>query len=161
MKGIDIFLLAVICVSLVWGLNRGLIRQLASLGGVILGLLACRLIGASTGPALMSLAPDTFHNATAASIVGNVALFAAVYLTVTVVARMIHKLSHTLHIGWADHLLGAAFCTFKVLLVVSLALNIWLIIQPTSTLASDSTLMDGRLMAMMLDFGKNLLNCTA
>jgi len=39
---IDIILLIVIGASLVLGLYKGIISQIASIGGVILGIIACR-----------------------------------------------------------------------------------------------------------------------
>ena len=47
MSFIDIVILIVFAASVITGLRKGLIRQLGSLLGVVLGILAARLFGSS------------------------------------------------------------------------------------------------------------------
>ncbi len=72
---IDIIILIVFAIALVYGLIRGLISQLASLGGIILGIIACRLFADSVGPLVMRLMPGLFSSAGSAKVVGNIKIF--------------------------------------------------------------------------------------
>ena len=66
MNAIDIFLLAVIGIALAYGLYKGLVRQIASLGGLILGIIACRLFSRDFANVLIGWFPSTFTDSTAA-----------------------------------------------------------------------------------------------
>ena len=45
MSVIDIIILIVFVGAIIYGLYKGVIAQLGSLGGIILGIIACRLFG--------------------------------------------------------------------------------------------------------------------
>ena len=156
MSIIDIILTIVLFGSMAYGVWKGLIRQVASLGGIVLGLVACRLFGAQAGITIAEMLPGTFHSATSVSIVGHVALFLLVWLTVSVVAAMLHKLTHVLMLGWLDHLLGGAFALFKWLLVLSIILNLWHLVAPDSSIFTTSTLMDGDMLPWVMDIAPRL-----
>ncbi len=136
--------------SIAYGVWKGLIRQVASLGGIVLGLIACRIFGSQAGTMLAEMLPGTFESATSAAIVGNVLLFILVWLTVSVVASMLHKITHALMFGWLDHLLGGVFAMFKWLLVLSILLNLLYLASPGSSIFTTSTLMDGDMLPWVM-----------
>lgn len=156
MSTIDIIILAVCGAAIVWGLIRGLITQLASLGGLVLGIIACRLFGAQTAPVMMQLLPGTFHSEQAARIAGSVLLFILVYLTVGLIASLARKLTRALMLGWLDHLLGALAALLKWLVALSIVLNLWKIVAPGSSLLHGSRLMDGELLPAILNLAPRL-----
>lgn len=133
-------------VSLIYGLYKGLISQLASLGGIVLGIVACRFFAPDAGRLVMQTFPGTFASETSANIAGAVILFLLVFFTVGAFASLARKLTHTLLLGWLDHLLGCVFCVFKWLLVMSIILNLWYMVSPSSPIFRTSTLMDGEML---------------
>lgn len=156
MSAIDIILTCVLFGSIAVEVWKGLIRQVASLGGIVLGLVACRMFGAQAGEILMTMLPGTFESATSAAIVGNVVLFILVWLTVSVVASMLHKMTHALMFGWLDHLLGGAFGLFKWMLVLSILLNLWHMAAPGSDIFTTSTLMDGEMLPWVMQIAPTM-----
>lgn len=156
MSGIDIILMLVLFGSIVYGVWKGLIRQIASLGGVVLGIIVCRLFGTSFGTMLAEHFPNTFHSATSAAIVGNVLLFGLIWLTVGIAASMLHKVTHALMIAWLDHLLGAVFTFFKWMLVLSILLNLWHLVASGSSIFTTSTLMDGDMLPWVMGLAPKL-----
>ncbi|MCM1504659.1 MAG: CvpA family protein [Muribaculum sp.] len=157
MSAIDIAILAVVGASLVYGLCKGIISQLASLGGVVLGIIACRLFAKDMGPLVIQTFPNTFSSETSAAIAGTVILFLLVFFTVGAFASLARKLTHTLLLGWLDHLLGGLFCVFKWLLVMSILLNVWYLVSPGSGIFTSSHLMDGRLLPWIIRLAPDLL----
>ena len=68
---IDIIILVVLGAALIYGLIRGFIKQIASLGGIILGIVACRLFADNVGTLVQRLMPGTFSSADSARIVAQ------------------------------------------------------------------------------------------
>ncbi len=157
MSAIDIAILVVLGASLIYGLYKGIISQLASLGGVVLGIVACRLFAKDMGPLVIQTFPNTFTNETSAAIAGTVILFLLVFFTVGAFASLARKLTHTFLMGWLDHLLGGLFCVFKWLLVMSILLNVWYMINPNSGIFTNSHLMAGKLLPWIIKLAPDLL----
>lgn len=157
---IDIIILIVFAIALVYGLIRGLISQLASLGGIILGIIACRLFADSVGPLVMRLMPGVFSSAGSAKVVGCILLFLLIYFTVGAIASLTHKLTNALKLGWLNHLLGGVAALFKWALVLSILLNLWRIVSPASPIFTQSTLMDGEMMPFLLRLAPWMLGFT-
>lgn len=145
MSIIDIILIIVLAASLIYGAIKGVISQIASLGGIITGIIACRLLGPAVGPWLMQVMPGTFSSVATARIVGYILLFLLVYFTVGAIASLMRKFTKAILLGWLDHLLGAVFACFKWLLILSIILNLWHMVWPAASVFHSSTLMDGEL----------------
>lgn len=167
MSPIDIIITVVLVASLIYGAIKGLISQIASFGGIVCGIVACRLLGPSVGPWLMETLPRTFTNPTTARITGYVLLFLLVYFTIGAIASLTRKFTKALLLGWLDHLLGAVFACFKWMLALSIILNLWHMVSPTSSIFHSSTLMDGdmfpalmKLAPATLGFAIDQLNTT-
>lgn len=157
---IDIIIMVVLGAALVYGLIRGLIKQIASLGGIILGIVACRLFAENVGPLVMRLMPGVFSSAGSAKVVGCILLFLLVYFTVGAIASLTRKLTNALLLGWLDHLLGGVAAVFKWALVLSILLNLWRVISPDSAIFTQSTLMDGEMMPALLRLAPWMLGFT-
>ena len=152
MTTIDIFLIIAIGASLVYGLYKGLIYQIASLGGVILGVVACRLFATQFGETLMGWFPGAISTATVATVIAAIVIYLVVYFSVGIIASVAHRMSHALMVGWLDHLLGGVLGVLKWMLLLSILLNIWHMISPQSQVFTSSTLMDGQLFDFVMRF---------
>lgn len=161
MSAIDIALTFILFGSVAYGLWRGVIRQVASLGGIVLGIVACRLFGAQASNLLVATFPTTFSSAVTAAVVANVLLFILVWLTVGLIARLLRKLTQALMLGWLDRLLGGVFSLFKWLLLTSIILNLWHLIAPESAIFTTSTLMDGEMLPWVMRIAPAMLGFVA
>ncbi|MCM1517544.1 MAG: CvpA family protein [Pseudoflavonifractor sp.] len=155
MSFIDIVILIVFAGAVIVGLRKGMIAQLGSLAAVILGIVACRLWGGDAARIAASLIPelttDSETSGYAASVVGNVTLFVIVYLSVKLLASLVRNVTHALMLGVIDRVLGVLFCLFKWFLVLSIVLNLWDALFPSSGLLSSSRLGDGLAMRTVLN----------
>lgn len=127
--------------ALVYGLYKGFIAQLASIGGLIFGIIACRLFHQQIGDFMMKLSPTTFSSYGIATTAGCIVIFLCVYFLFYAFAGLLRRLTHTLRIGWIDRLLGGIVSVFKWLLLCSIFLNIWHFINPESSIFSEHHLM--------------------
>ncbi len=121
MEAIDIILLVVVVVGGIMGFSKGIVAQLGSIAALIAGVIAARLLG----PTVVDFISD------GSSIFGTVAgyglAFAVAYLAVFAIARLLKLTIHTLCLGIVDRLAGAAFKILEWGLVLSLALNVYLL----------------------------------
>ncbi|MCM1331434.1 MAG: CvpA family protein [Bacteroides sp.] len=142
---LDIILCVIAGVAFIYGLYKGFIAQLASIGGLILGIIACRLFHQQVGELVTSLFPDTFTSPGVAMATGCIVLFIIVYFFISAFARLLRHITHALCVGWLDRLLGGVASAFKLLLLCSIILNIWHFIAPESPIFTISKmLMDGK-----------------
>lgn len=130
MTALDFILLAIGLIALVTGAMRGLIRQLGTFIGLICGVLACRIFGVSVVNELVS--PHSDHHAllTAAC---YAALFLLVFIGITLIAGLIHKVISALMLGGIDRFAGGIFRLGLWTVILSLLLNVYLGIYPDDT----------------------------
>lgn len=121
MNYIDFIIVLVVLVGALYGLIKGVFRQLGSLGGFVAGILVARFFGRSFG----SLLQQMFDLPTGVSrIIAYSLLFLVVYLVCLQLMKLIHHLSHQVALGWLDRLGGALFGAVKYLVILSILLNL-------------------------------------
>lgn len=136
MSGFTIFIIVFVLVSGVLGWRSGLLRQVGRLAGIILGIAACRIYG----PALVDYFCGTgasVSDTVLYTVLCYVLLFVVVYLLATLLAHLMRKMLDSVHIGILNRLAGAVFNIVEWLLLLSLALNLWVSLVPSTALASD------------------------
>lgn len=161
MTTLDILIILFALVGAGLGLYKGLISQIGSIAAIIIAIIACRCFG-SAATALMSHWLDPYGTGSAwgaysASVLGNVALFALVYIVVLFVVKIIHSLSHVLLMGPIDHAAGALFGVFKWLLLLSALINLWFVFSPDSQCVKQSKIADGRLAEWVAGFAPSVI----
>lgn len=160
MNILDIIIIVVFAGSIIYGLYKGIISQLGSLGGIILGIVACRIFGDDATRLVSDILPAMTSNASSAafanSVIANILLFLIVYFLVKLLSGALKKLTHALALGFIDRILGAAFGLFKWCLALSIALDLWMAIFPDSTIIKASTLADGMAAKTILDLAPTL-----
>lgn len=158
---IDIIIIVLITGGVVRGAYKGFIRQLSSLGGIVLGIIACRVFGDWASKILSALVPELkelpFAD-TAISILGHVVLFIFVYINIALIATMMRGITNKLSLGMFDKTAGAILCVFKYLLALSLLLNLWFLLKPSSSIFSSSHILDGSLLKFVIDIAPWVIN---
>ena len=133
---IDALIILVLLVGTVAGFLRGIISQVASIVGFVLGIFACFSIGSQATELLVTLIPSAaswpLAEFTTAAIAQGT-LFMLVMLTCRVIAFSVKGLARRAKLRLADRLGGSALGAFKNMMVLSLLLNLWFVISPTSS----------------------------
>jgi membrane protein required for colicin V production len=115
MNAFDIIVVVILAYSLIRGLFRGLVKELASIIGVLGGFFAAYSfykVGASYLSGLVS-------NPAYRNILAFLVIFCAVAVLVNVLAIIIKYLLKIVFLGWLDRLGGFAFGVVKGVLIVS------------------------------------------
>ena len=150
MSILDIILLLIFVVSIIYGFRKGMIVQIGAVGGVIVGILACRLFGPWLTGVFTSSDADA-NDIYICGVFANVLLFLIGYICARLVASLIKTVTHGLHLSIIDRLAGALFSLFEWMLVASIALNLWQAFRPELDVTKNSKLADGRAAAAVMD----------
>lgn len=156
MAALDILILLIFIVSVVYGLRRGVITQLGSVGGVIVGIIACRLFSGSVTRLFAGSNPDA-NDLYVSGVFASVLLFIVGFIAARLVAGLIKTVTHSLHLTVIDRIAGALFSLFEWFLIFSLLLNIWQAFRPDIDITSNSRLADGRAARAVVDFAPKVL----
>lgn len=167
MSGIDILMLIVFVGAVIFGYRKGVIVQMGAVGGVIVGILACRLFGAWFAGILGGVTSSDAGSIDVGyvnGVIANVILFILGYVAARLVARLVKTVTHAVKLAIIDRLCGVVFCLFEWFLILSILLNIWLIIRPDADVTAMSRLGGGRAVKVVIDlaptvFGSETAKC--
>ena len=115
------------------GWRQGLILQLCSLAGIVLGAWLGIRFGAEAG-ALLHLDEEF------AAPGGFLAVFVVVLIAVAILGRLLRKAFHFAGFGIPDHLLGVVVSAAKMLLILSLLFSAFEAVNKDHTLVAEKTL---------------------
>ncbi|MFI3281994.1 MAG: CvpA family protein [Rikenellaceae bacterium] len=113
MNYIDIIVLVILAIALFSGFKQGIISQLCSIVGIIIGIWLAIHYGAAVGEMLNI-------NSDYAFIAGMVILFLVFMIAVALVSRVLKGLFKFVGLGIIDGILGAALSVCKYALILSL-----------------------------------------
>lgn len=139
---IDIILLIIIGIGAISGFMKGFFRQFASILGLIVGLVAAKLLYVSVAEKIYHTVTDS---QTAAQVISFIGIWLIVPLIFSIVAHLLTKAFEIASLGWFNRLCGAALGATKYLLVLMLIIYTIEYIDPDSkflfkTKKEDSTL---------------------
>ena len=160
MTTLDIVILIVFVVSVILGFRKGIIVQAGALGGIILGIVLCRVGGDWMAARISELSFSGTGDAAPTYVdfvIANIILFIAGFLGVKAVAHFFKNITHALALGGLDRVAGAVFSLFEWMLVLSLLLNLWLVIKPSANIHAMSTLGNGHAIEAIIDLAPRLL----
>lgn len=145
MSGIDIFIIIIFVAAAFFGFFKGAIHQIGSAAGILGGFIAARAFGDTVG---QWLAGDTATTASytpaMASVLGSIVVFVAVFVGCFIIARLLGSVISLAGLGIIDRIAGAAISVLKWFLAMSMLLNLWYLISPSSGIFTSSTIADGR-----------------
>lgn len=134
---IDIVILVLLAVGVIYGLKRGIIGEISTIVGVVLGILVCLVMGDKAVEALRGMCTGWEKWPMAAETSSAIALgvlFIIVFLACRIVGKFLKGITHTLMLGPIDRLLGAIVGALVVLLAMSFVLNIYFVSKPDAEL---------------------------
>lgn len=121
MTTIDIVLLVIIGLGGVWGFNIGFFKELASILGLIAGLLIALAL---YNVVAERLSPSLVESMTLAQIIAFVAIWVVVPLILSLVASAVTRLLEAISLGWVNRLLGFALGVVKYVILIGLFANV-------------------------------------
>lgn len=136
MSGFTIFVIILVVVSGFLGWRSGLLRQVGRLVGIIAGIAVCRIYG----PTLVDYFCGTgasVSDTVLYTVLSYVLLFIVVYLVALLLARLMRGMLEAVHIGVINRVAGAVFNIMEWMLLLSLFLNLWVSIVPSTSLVAD------------------------
>ncbi|MDE5607462.1 MAG: CvpA family protein [Muribaculaceae bacterium] len=161
MAPIDIIILVIFVAAAAYGWWRGMIVQIGSLAGILLGILLCRLFGDGFANFLINtfggdgpVSPDTRY---ATGVAANVILFILGFIAAKLVARLIKAVTQAVRLSLIDKLCGVIFSIFEWFLIFSILLNIWQAFRPSDPIIRNSSLGNGRAAHAILNLAPNVL----
>lgn len=161
MSPIDILIILIFIAAAVYGWWRGIIVQMGSVAGLLLGILLCRLFGNGFAGILLSIfagdpphEPDSIY---VSGVAANVVLFILGFVAAKLVARVIKAVSQAARLSLIDKLCGVLFAIFEWFLIFSILLNIWQAFRPDKPLLSESSLGNGRAAHAIMNLAPNVL----
>ncbi|MBP1615608.1 MAG: hypothetical protein H6Q13_3056 [Bacteroidetes bacterium] len=118
---IDSIILIVIALGAFLGFRKGFVRQLASILGLIVGLLAAKALYVSLAD---KICPTLTESMTLAQIMAFLAIWIVVPLLFGMLALLITKTMEAISLGWLNQLLGAGLGALKYLLILALFVGV-------------------------------------
>ncbi|MDE6555410.1 MAG: CvpA family protein [Duncaniella sp.] len=130
-----IILLILLAGAFLWGCHKGFVTQLGAVAGLLLGVVACRLLG----PSVLAQFPpvdvsESFPRHYLQVALVYSAIYIGVYLVVVIVTRLLHFVVKALCLGPIDTVAGGVVGLLKWGVPISLLLNLVDILWPSSDL---------------------------
>ena len=143
---LDIAIIIIFIASAVMGFRKGLIGQIGSVAAVIIGILACRMFGPPATEMIMPAGDEEVNSMPryCATILAYAGVYIVAYYAVIIVAKMLKTVTHTLLLGPLDRIGGAVVSVIKWFMAVSVALNLYMAIFPSTDLCSKSNIGNGQ-----------------
>lgn len=112
----DIIILIIVAAGLIVGAKKGIIKQLASILGLVAGIIAAKIMYETVAE---WLCPAITDNMTIAQILSFVLIWIAVPILFSLAASAITKALDLICLGWLNRILGAALGAMKYALLLS------------------------------------------
>ena len=122
MNKLDMVLLIPIALGFVFGIFKGLIKELTSLAAIVLGIYGAKIFA----PSVSGMLIHSFHFSTKTALpFAYLILFIAIAIGLHLIAKMLDKLSDSMSLGGLNKFLGGLFGALKWALVISVLLNVF------------------------------------
>jgi membrane protein required for colicin V production len=153
MSILDIFIIIPIVLGFVFGLSKGLIKELFGLAAIVLGIFGARLFEPQVSQILLSAFDMQVGTARAVS---YLILFVTIAVALLFVANLLDKLFSAIALGGLNKLLGAVFGVLKMTLIVSVLLNVFDVFDQRHKFISEETKTKSFAYKPMLNFAPKM-----
>lgn len=149
MNGLDIVIIAIITISIAFGLKTGLIKRAFSLLAIVLGLsIASRTYLQSAG-----ILEKVIHNPNVCKGLSFAIVFILVAIAITVVGRLLRGMVNLLLLGWVDRIGGAVLGLVGAGILFGAIL---LVITKFPIAGLENWIQDSQLAPFLIQFVQNL-----
>lgn len=156
-----LILIIVAAIAIIIGFRKGLVKQLASLLGIIAGVIAAQLFHEDIEPLVREQLPsiaEHFASDYAYSVLTSCIIFLAVYFGISLLSFILKRFIEALNLGIINSIGGSLFCTFKYMLVMSVIFNIIISIDPDSSLTDYCDADDGNIVDTVMSLAPMILS---
>lgn len=122
MSTADLLIIISVSLGFILGFFKGFIKELASVVAVIAGVYLSRAFSPSLSQILQS---NTSMSPSTAQASAYLIVFLLVVVVLFVVAHSLHKIFEAISLGGVNKILGGVLGSLKVLLIISVLLNIY------------------------------------
>lgn len=129
MNSFDIFAIIITGFCLIRGIFRGLVKELASIVGVMAGYYAAYSYYPAVTRFLSQWIPSTDYS----RLIGFLLLFGGVFLVISILGVIIKYLMNVSHLGWTDRISGSFFGLLKGVLIVAVMFIVFTTFLPQNT----------------------------
>lgn len=136
MNTLDLILLVPIALGFVFGLFKGLIKELASLAAIVLGIFGAKLFAPSVSEFLVH---HLHFSAKTALPSAYLILFIVIGVALLLAAKMLDKMFDSIALGGLNKFLGGLFAALKYALIVSVLLNVFNALDAKFTMLKPKT----------------------
>ena len=150
MNLLDEVLLIIIAASSIYGLFKGLIKEVISILAVIIGLMGGSRLYERLSPVLR----DFGLNEQVSNILSFIVLFVVIFIAVTLVGRVIHRFVKAIFLGWLNRMGGMGFGLLRGIIISSI-----IIIVLTITLSEKTPILSqSKLTPHIMNISKLLIS---
>ncbi|MDE7153121.1 MAG: CvpA family protein [Muribaculaceae bacterium] len=125
---LDIIILLTLIIAGAYGYWKGIVVQVGSLAGVVVGILFCRLFGTAVADFCGAHLFDGMGSANTVHyislVVACVTLFVVGYAMTRLLANLVHVVAKSLKLNVVDRIAGTLFSIFEWMLVLSILMNL-------------------------------------
>ena len=118
MNWLDVLIVLPLLVGLVRGLMRGLVSEVITFAVVILGALGARWLAPALSGALLTLFawPQGVCD-----VVAYTLIFLVIAIILSLLAKLLTRFLHAIHLGWINRLAGAVFgvCKYGIFVLIA------------------------------------------
>ena len=151
---LDILVLIVCAIALIRGYMTGLIMQIASLAGIILGAIFAGKMAEEVYPYLIEIFPDSQNIIAPLSyLVGFILILIAVYF----IGKLIDKFAETVLLGTANKIVGAIFCMVKWILIISIMTNIVTMFDQRKIVLNEKVREESYTYSVLIDIAQTII----
>ncbi len=122
MNSLDLYLLIPIALGFIFGLFKGLVKELASLAAIVLGIYGAKLLSPYATGILVKVfdfSPKT------AQPLSYLFVFIVIAISLIIVSKMLDKMFESMSLGGLNKLFGGVFGAMKYALIISVLLNVF------------------------------------
>ncbi len=122
MNSLDLFLLIPIALGFIFGLFKGLVKELASLAAIVLGIYAAKFLA----PTVSDLLVKSFDFSPKTALpLSYLFIFISIAVVLLVLSKMLDKVLDSISLGGFNKFLGGIFGALKYALIISVLLNVF------------------------------------
>lgn len=119
MNYFDLFVLIIFAFAIIKGLQKGFVIELASLVGLILGIVGAIYLSGTTAEWLSAFITSKYI-----SIIAFLLIMVGIIILVFLLAKMVETMVKALALGWLNRIMGAFFALVKSAFSISLLIFI-------------------------------------
>lgn len=150
----DLVVVAVVLISLAKGFFSGLVMQVASLAGIILGAIFAGKLSEYIAPRLIQYTDVSPH------IIGPLSYilaFAAILVALFFLGRLLHSFVNAIQMGALNRLAGALFCAAKWIVICSILLNLLVEFDQDKHIIKEDVREHSRIYPLMSEVAKTII----